>query len=220
MDHSTSGPGPTDRLARARRALHAAEAGHGPVAEGPPNTVEGPSPGTAPTDVPEPVRQDREPDQHDIARQIALRQLTMAPRSRQQLEDKLRQKGCADEVSRVVLDRLEEVGLVDDAAYARTLVRSRQQTKGLAVRGLTQELRRKGVPEELISDAVADIEPEAEEGRARALVEKRLRTLHGLDRQVQTRRLAGYLARKGYDSNVAFRVIREALDALPEHQRD
>ncbi len=226
-DHSISGPEPTDRLARARRALQAAEAAHGsvagqqtrPAAGGGSGTTQDQDAGPDP-DVPEAVRQDREPDQHDIARQIALRQLTMAPRSRQQLEDKLRQKGCADEVSRVVLDRLEEVGLVDDAAYARTVVRSRQQTKGLAVRGLTQELRRKGVSEELISDAVADIEPEAEEDRARELVEKRLRTLQGLDRQVQTRRLAGYLARKGYDSNVAFRVIREALDALPEHQRD
>lgn len=166
------------------------------------------------------MRDDSEPDPHGVARQIALRQLTMAPRSRRQLEDKLRQRGCSDEVSREVLDRLEDVGLIDDAAYARMLVRSRQETKGLAPRALSQELRRKGVADDHIEDALSAVDPEDAQDRARELVEKRLRTMHGLDRQVQTRRLAGFLGRKGYDSNVAFQVIREALDDLPEHQRD
>ena len=44
--------------------------------------------------------------------------------------------------------------------------------------------------------------------------------MHGLDRAVQTRRLAGMLARKGYGHDVARVVITEALDAEPEHQRD
>lgn len=223
-------PGPTDRLARARDALAAAEAEAGgagsvPPPEGGP-TGPPPSPrgvhraGHSGADVPDPVREDAEPDPHDVARQIALRQLTMAPRSRKQLEDKLAQKGCDEEVARAVLDRLEQVGLIDDAAFARTLVRSRQETRGLAPRALTQELRRKGVADDLIQEALADIEPDDQVDRARALVDKRLRTMGGLDRQVQTRRLAGFLARKGYDSSVAFRVINEALSELPEHQRD
>ncbi|QDO90420.1 regulatory protein RecX [Ornithinimicrobium ciconiae] len=144
----------------------------------------------------------------------------MAPRSRKQLEDKLRQRGCEDDVARVVLDRLTEVGLVDDEAYARMLVRNRQETRGLAPRALAQELRRKGVADQIIEDTLADVDPDEDADRARALVEKRLRTMRGLDRQVQTRRLAGFLARKGYDSSLTFRVIREALDGLPEHQRD
>ena len=100
------------------------------------------------------------------------------------------------------------------------LVRNRQQTKGLAARALSQELRRKGVADELIGQALADVEPDAERDRARELVDKRLASMRGLERIVQTRRLAGFLARKGYDSSVAFQVIREALDSLPEHQRD
>ena len=198
-----------ERLARAREALADAEAS-----------------GTAAqiaardADVPESARADAEPDPHDVARQIVLRQLTMAPRTRQQLADKLRQKGCDDDVAAVVLDRMVEVGLVDDAAYARMLVRSRQESRGLARRALSQELRRKGVPDALIEGALADVEPDSERGRARELVDKRLRTMPGLDKTVQTRRLAGFLARTGYDSAVAFQVIREALDDLPEHQRD
>ncbi|USQ78863.1 recombination regulator RecX [Ornithinimicrobium faecis] len=229
MSDSTPQPGPADRLARAREVLAAAEAGEPSVDPTPPTTTTRRSADRAPdsrrrdgsdTDVPESVRGDAEADPHDVARQIALRQLTMAPRSRKQLEDKLRQKGCADEVSHVVLDRLEEVGLIDDAAYARMLVRTRQETKGLAPRALSQELRRKGVSDDLIEDALADIASDDQHVRARELVDKRLRTMRGLDPQVQTRRLAGFLARKGYDSNVAFGVIREALADLPEHQRD
>jgi len=166
------------------------------------------------------VRDDAEPDPYDVARQIVLRQLSHGPRTRKQLADKLRQRGCDEEVAAAVLDRMAEVGLVDDAAYAEMLVRSRQETKGLAARALGHELRRKGVPDELVEAALEDVDPEGERERARALVERRLTSLHGLDREVQTRRLAGFLARKGYDAGLAYQVIREALDAAPEHRRD
>lgn len=215
-DSPVDGPGSDERLARARRALTIAEreAAQSEATEAEARIV------ARDQEVPPSARADAEPDPHDVARQIALRQLTMAPRSRKQLADKLRQRGCAEDVATAVLDRLTEVGLVDDEAYARMLVRNKQETRGLAPRALTQELRRKGVAEEIIEDALADIHPDDDADRARQLVEKRLRTMGGLDRQVQTRRLAGFLARKGYDSNLAFRVIREALDELPEHQRD
>lgn len=163
---------------------------------------------------------DAEPDPEAVARSIVLRQLAMAPRSRAQLEDKLRARHCPPEVAQRVLDRFTEVGLVDDRAYARSLVRSRQETKGLARRALAHELRRKGVDDDIVAQSLADIEPPQEEDQARRLVEKRLRTLHGLDPAVQTRRLAGMLARKGYPSALSYRVISEALAQSPEHRRD
>jgi regulatory protein len=161
-----------------------------------------------------------EPDAHDVARQIVLRQLAMAPRSRQQLRDKLRQRNCPDDVAEAVLDRMTEVGLVDDEAYAAMLVRSQQTGRGLAARALARELRTKGIDDDTAQATLAEIDPEDERERARALVAKKLRTMHGLEATVQTRRLAGMLARKGYPSSVAFSVIREALAEAPEHQRD
>ena len=83
-----------------------------------------------------------------VARAIVLKQLSMAPRSRHQLADKLRQRGCPDDVSARVLDRMEAVGLVDDDAYAQMVVRSKQATRGLAKRALAQELRVKGVADD------------------------------------------------------------------------
>lgn len=165
-------------------------------------------------------RRDPEPDPHDVARQIVLRQLTAGARSRAQLAAKLRQRGCSDEVAAAVLDRMVEVGLVDDAAYARFLVASRHDGKGLARRALAHEMRAKGVAPELGDQALATVSDEQERDRARALVEKRLRSLHGLPAQVQARRLAGLLARKGYPGDVAYGVIQDALRDAPEHLPD
>src|ERR671910_88069 len=93
----------------------------------------------------DPRTRGREADPHDWARQIVLRQLTAAPRSRAQLEQVLRRRNCPDAIAAAVLDRMEEVGLVDDTAYAGMVIRSQQASRGLARRALAQELHRKGV---------------------------------------------------------------------------
>lgn len=174
----------------------------------------------APVPKPE-VEHDAEPDPHSIARTIVLRQLTLGPRSRAQLAGTLRRRGCADEVVEAVLDRMTEVGLVDDAAYAQLLVASRRRTKGLAAAALRKELRDKGVDDQLAAEAIdADDEPLAERARAEALVERKLRTMAGMDPQVQARRLAALLARRGYSADTAYPVIRDAVNAAAEHQRD
>ena len=168
----------------------------------------------------DPQTRDREPDPHDVARQIVLRQLAMAPRSRAQLEQKLSQRGCPADVAAAVLDRMTEVGLVDDEAYAQMLVRSQQAGRGLAKRALARELRTKGIEDDLAQRALASIPDADERDRARTLVDKKLRAMHGLGIAVQTRRLAGMLARKGYSSSVIDAVIREAIADAPEHLPD
>lgn len=154
------------------------------------------------------------------AKRIVLRQLAVAPRSRHQLAEKLRQRGCEDTVASVVLDRMTDAGLVDDEAFARMFVRTRQDHKGLAARAIAQELRDKGIAEHVVDDVLTDIDTDVEKEKARELVAKRLRTMHGLDRDVQVRRLAGLLARKGYNASIAYHVVSEALDQAVEHRRD
>jgi regulatory protein len=161
-----------------------------------------------------------ESDPHHVARQIVLRQLATAPRSRAELMQKLAQRGCAADVAVAVLDRMTEVGLVDDEAYAQMLVRSQQAGRGLAKGGLARQLRTKGIDDDVADEALASISDADERDRARALVDKKLRAMHGLGIVVQTRRLAGMLARKGYSSSVSFAVIREAVADAPEHLPD
>lgn len=161
----------------------------------------------------DPVQAGPAADPEEVARKILLDQLTGQARSRKQLADKLAQRNVPDEIATRLLDRFEEVGLVDDEAFARMWVESRQPGKGLAGRALAQELRRKGIDDEIIKEAVAEIDPEDETEAARALVARKMRSMRGLDRQVATRRLVGMLARKGYGAGLAYSVVRDALDA-------
>ncbi|WP_416978115.1 recombination regulator RecX [Streptomyces sp. T028] len=151
-------------------------------------------------------------DPAERARAICLRLLTGTPRTRKQLADALRKREIPDDVAEEVLSRFEEVGLINDSAFADAWVESRHHGRGLARRALAQELRTKGVDAALIDEAVAQLDSEREEETARDLVARKLRSTRGLDRDRRTRRLAGMLARKGYSEGMALRVVRQALE--------
>ncbi len=169
---------------------------------------------------PDPALAGTEPVPEDIARSIVLRQLSMGPRSRKQLEDKLRSRSCQDDVAAKVLDRMTDVGLVDDRSFAEMLVRSKQAGRGLASRALAQELRTRGVDDEIVKQTLGSIDPETERACAEELASRRLRTMAGLEPTVQARRLSAMLARKGYPPSVVYAVVRDAVNGAPEHQRD
>jgi regulatory protein len=160
---------------------------------------------------PDPVADGPEADHEAVARKILLDQLTGQARSRKELSDKLASRNVPDEIAIALLDRFEEVGLVDDEAFARSWIASRQPGKGLARRALAQELRRKGIDDEVARDALDEVDPADEEAAARALVRKKLRTLSRVDDTTATRRLVGMLARKGYPPGLCFAVVREEL---------
>ena len=152
-------------------------------------------------------------DPESVARTILLDQLTGRARTRRELADKLRSRNVPDDVATRLLDRFTEVGLIDDAAFARLWVESRQSSRGLAKRALSDELRRKGVDAELVREAVDEVDPADEEAAARRLVRKKLPSLRKVDRTTATRRLVGMLARKGYSAGVAFAVVKDELGA-------
>ncbi|MFE1840663.1 recombination regulator RecX [Streptomyces sviceus] len=151
-------------------------------------------------------------DPVERARAICLRLLTGTPRTRKQLADALRKREIPDDVAEEVLSRFEEVGLINDSAFADAWVESRHHGRGLARRALAQELRTKGVDSTLIDAAVSQLDSEQEEETARELVDRKLRATRGLDRDKRLRRLAGMLARKGYSEGMALRVVRQALE--------
>ncbi|WP_271217952.1 recombination regulator RecX [Streptosporangium carneum] len=151
-------------------------------------------------------------DPQAVARAICLRLLTMAPRTRAQLAEALRKREVPQEAADAVLERFSEVGLIDDEAFAAVWVSSRHAGRGLARRALASELRHRGVDEDIIKDAVEQLDSEQEVETARRLVMRKLSSTRGLEPAVRTRRLAGMLARKGYGPGLAFRVIREALE--------
>jgi regulatory protein len=141
---------------------------------------------------PDPVAEGPDADAESVARTILLDALTGQARSRKELRDKLAKKDVPGELAERLLDRFTEVGLVDDDAFARSWVESRQRSRGLARRALAQELRRKGVDDDTARRALDDLEPEQEERAARVLVRKR------------------------YPAGLAFGIVRDELGAAED----
>jgi regulatory protein len=158
------------------------------------------------------------------ARQVCYRLLTLAPRTRAQLAEALAKRGIPDDVAEGVLGRFSDAGLIDDAAFAKSWVESRHHGRGLASRALRAELRQRGVTDDEIHDALDELDQGQEAETARRLVDRKLAATSGLPPEARIRRLSSMLARKGYPGGLAFRVIREAMeaegygDAVPEPQ--
>ncbi len=161
---------------------------------------------------------DPDADPAAVARAIVLRQLTNSPKSRLQLSRKLAERNVPEDIAEAVLDRFEEVRLVDDAEFADMWVRSRSQTRKLAKGALRRELADKGIDPDIAAGALEQLSDAEEEAAARELVERKLRGFSGgedrAERDKVTRRLASMLARKGYQPSLAFRVVGEVLDAV------
>lgn len=140
----------------------------------------------------------------------------MGPRSRHQLFTKLLERGVPENVAVEILDRYEEVQLVDDAEFARMWVRSRAQTRSLARTAIKRELAEKGITGELAEDALEQRTDEDERAAAEDLVRRKVRPLADPtdrgERDKQVRRLVAMLARKGYGPSVAFAIVKDVLD--------
>lgn len=138
----------------------------------------------------------------------------MGARTRAQLQQAMARKQIPADVARAVLDRFEEVDLVDDEEFSRQWVQSRHLGRGLARRALAHELRQRGVAEETLKSAVDELSSDDELIAARDLVRRRAVSLRSDDPQRRIRRLAGMLARKGYGGAVAMQAIRLELAEL------
>jgi regulatory protein len=166
--------------------------------------VSDPTPGSAAD-----LQDDADPEQ--VARMIVLRRLSAASRTRFELADDLRRRGVPDDVAERVLDRFVEVGLIDDGQFARMWADSRQRTRGTARAVLRQELRRRGVGDDDIVEALSGIDDGDERARACELVTVKVRAMSRLDPQTRERRLIAMLMRRGYRQHVAIGVVRDVL---------
>lgn len=155
---------------------------------------------------------DADADPEAVARQIVLRKLSARARTRVELERALQAKNVPPAVATGVLDRMEELRLIDDAGFARDWVESRQGRRHLSKGALRRELHTKGVPKDEIEAALQGVGPAEELSAARALAAKKVRGMGGLDRAVRHRRLAGALGRRGFGSGVISQVLAEVVD--------
>lgn len=168
------------------------------------------------TQLPVIEEKNKEIEAADAAKQVLLRRLSHAPRTRKELAKDLKDKDISDEVANVALDRFEEVGLINDQALASNYVSSQHERKGLGKNALRQQLRAKGISDDMALEAISQISDDQEFQAAFALACKKIRSLQRDDAKTQLRKIVGVLARKGYSSNLAFRVAKEVITDLPD----
>lgn len=145
----------------------------------------------------------------DACREAALRLLDAAPRSSQGLRGRLLDKGFDEAVASGVVSRLTALGLIDDAEYARSVVRS-CLSRRLGERATLTQMRLKDVAEPDARRALDEARGEgAFERAAWELGERVEARTRGMDRQIRLRRLWGAGARKGHDAETIRRVAAE-----------
>lgn len=146
------------------------------------------------------------------AKDIILYALSMSPKTRKQLEDKLKEKNIPEAAAKEALEKMTEVGLIDDQQFAKSWVYSRYTYKGLSAMAIKRELKLKGVDEDIINEALETVGHDEEWQKALEMVARKAKSTKHLDKQVRVRRLVGMLARKGYNGNIAFNAVKEILN--------
>jgi regulatory protein len=152
-----------------------------------------------------------EPKRDEQARDVCLRLLTVRARTRAELEAQLTKRGFPEDVGARVLDRMAEVGLIDDTAFAEQWVRERRTNAGKGKRALAAELRTKGVDADVIAATLDSVDAGEWRVRAEELVATKLRRENLDDATKVTRRLVAMLARRGYNQGMAFDVVSTQL---------
>jgi len=131
--------------------------------------------------------------------EAALRLLAMSQRSEKELRDRLKKRGFRKAALEAAVTRVREMGYLDDAAFARFFVETRQASTPRSRRALTFELGRKGVDRELAASSVEEV---SDADAAMQAAQRRLRSFSKLDRPAFTRRLGSFLASRGFGYGV------------------
>jgi len=135
------------------------------------------------------------------------------PRTRQEAEKRLTEKGYEEEVVEEVLDWAEKGDLIDDAAFAQLWIEDRLQHKPKSVSLLRKELLQKGVPKKIVEEKLKKTgAEEGEKSRCRELAQKRVKRYRGEDKESKYRKTLGFLLRRGFPRGLAHRTLKDLLD--------
>lgn len=143
-------------------------------------------------------------------RNVLLFQLGRSAKTQHQLREMLTKREFPPEVFEPILERFVEAQIIDDAAYARGYVAARVACGGRSRQALSRELRQRGVAGQLIDDALDGLDSETELAQATELAKKRLARMSALDEATVTRRMLGFLQRRGYAPGLAAQALRAA----------
>ncbi|MFK7800268.1 MAG: regulatory protein RecX [Anaerolineae bacterium] len=146
-------------------------------------------------------------DEYEWGKEIALRLITNRPRSKKEVRDRMREKGIEESTRERVVERFEELDLLDDEAFARYWIDQRARFKPRGKPLLRQELRQKGVDQQIVNDLLEETDDSA---AAMQAAEKKVRSLRRYPEDQFKKKLTGFLQRRGF----SYQEIREVVDKL------
>ncbi len=144
------------------------------------------------------------------ANDYAVKLLSYRPRSRKEIEDKMKQKGYDFEIINKTLDWLKAYDLINDEDFAKEYVLAKAKKYGS--KRIKLELSRKGVDEEIIQSILEEkIGSDTEYNIALESAKKKMKAYQGQERNAIYRKLAGYLQRRGFSYDIISKVLRELI---------
>ena len=160
-------------------------------------------------------------DEIQKAKNAAFRLLSGRDYTRAEIRKKLRGRQFSGAAIEATMVTLEGLNLVDDRAFARKWVESRLKGRPMGRFRLALELKRRGIPEDLVDEtldqALAEVDPIA---LALPLLQGRAARYRGLERQKALARMYQFLGRRGFEAQVAREAARLAWEALGQEETD
>src|SRR5690554_1896796 len=148
-----------------------------------------------------------ETEEWSRARKLALRYLAAKRRTSRELEQMLRRKGVSSAHIQSIVEEFQRFRYLDDRAFARDWVEERRRRKGYGAARIRQELEEKGVSEELIAEALGEVDEEDEYRLAMEVAERRVSRMRSHPWPVLERRLGRQLLNRGFSPTVVCEVL-------------
>lgn len=150
-------------------------------------------------------------DEIEKAYQRALNFLSYRNRSEQEIRLNLQKHQIPETIIQPVLDRLREVSLVNDIEFAQNWIENRREFHPRGKRALRSELYRKGISDQIIEEALQDIN---EEELALKLARKKIGKLKNLDKSTFQEKMYGFLSRRGFHYSLSKEVVNHLWNEL------
>ena len=148
------------------------------------------------------------------ARSDALKLLSFSPRSVAELTKRLQVKRYPQDIIDRVVEQFKKQGLLDDEKFARLYASSRVHSKPVGKRQLELELKRKGLPADLVKESVEGLQDYDERAAALEIAGRRLEKMAGISTEKKKARLFGFLARRGFAQGTVYSVLEELFKDL------
>lgn len=150
-----------------------------------------------------------QPEKPEQARQLAIRALALKGRSVEEIRTRLRERGIDQDLVETEIARLESEGLINDQVLAEDLADTLHRVKKMGPSAIRQALLQRSIPREIVDSVVSEL-PESTDA-LRELAEARMRQLSAFPPEVASRRLIGFLARRGYTGHEVYRTVDALL---------